>query len=61
MEPQGAWRVERVRAAEDVVLARTGEGALMRRAAYGLARVATQILRERTGGVTGRWVGLLVG
>ena len=41
MEPQGAWRVERVRAAEDVVLVRTGEAALMQRAAYGLAKSVT--------------------
>ena len=60
-EPQGAWCVERIRVAEDAVLARTGEGALMRRAAFGLAAVAARMVRERTGGVAGRRVGLLVG
>ena len=61
VEPQGAWCVERIRAAEDAVLARTREGALMQRAAFGLAAVAARMLRERTGGVAGRRVGLLVG
>ncbi|MDQ2707779.1 MAG: bifunctional ADP-dependent NAD(P)H-hydrate dehydratase/NAD(P)H-hydrate epimerase, partial [Actinomycetota bacterium] len=50
-----------VRDAEDVLLARTPEGALMRRAAFGLALEALRLLRERTGVVTGRRVTLLVG
>jgi hydroxyethylthiazole kinase-like uncharacterized protein yjeF len=50
-----------VRDAEDVLLARTPEGALMRRAAYGLAMEAVRMLREHTGGVSGRRVTLLVG
>jgi hydroxyethylthiazole kinase-like uncharacterized protein yjeF len=55
------WTAEHVRAAEDVLLARTAEGALMRRAAHGLAARAAALLAERTGGVTGRRVTLLVG
>ena len=50
-----------VRDAEDVLLARTPEGALMRRAAHGLALEAVRMLRRRTGAVTGRRVTLLVG
>lgn len=50
-----------VRAAEDVLLARTREGALMRRAAYGVAARAAGLLAERAGGVAGRRVTLLVG
>lgn len=50
-----------VREAEDVLLARTPEGTLMRRAAHGLAMQALRMLRERTGGVAGRRVTLLVG
>ncbi|MBS9371190.1 NAD(P)H-hydrate dehydratase [Rhodococcus sp. B50] len=52
---------EVVRAAEAPLLASLPEGTLMRRAAYGLARVAASELRERTGGVAGRRVSLLVG
>lgn len=55
------WTAERIRAAEDRVLARTPEGALMRRAAFGLACVAAAMLTERTGRVTGARVTLLVG
>lgn len=58
---QGAWSVERVRAAEDAVLARTPEGVLMRRAAFGAATVAARMLTQHTGGVAGRRVVLLVG
>ncbi|MQA15614.1 MAG: NAD(P)H-hydrate dehydratase [Pseudonocardiaceae bacterium] len=57
----GAWSVERARAAENVVLARTPEGVLMRHAAFGLATVAARMLSARTGGVAGRRVTLLVG
>lgn len=58
---QGAWSVERLRAAEDAVLARTPEGALMRRAAFGAATVAARMLSQHTGAVAGRRVVLLVG
>lgn len=58
---QGAWSVERVRAAEDAVLARTPEGALMRRAAFGVATVAARMLTQHVGAVAGRRVVLLVG
>jgi ADP-dependent NAD(P)H-hydrate dehydratase / NAD(P)H-hydrate epimerase len=50
-----------VRAAENALLARLPEGVLMRRAAFGLASRAAAILAERTGGVSGRHVALLVG
>lgn len=50
-----------VRAAEAPLLATTPEGALMRRAASGLARVCAAELAARTGGVAGRRVTLLVG
>jgi hydroxyethylthiazole kinase-like uncharacterized protein yjeF len=56
-----AWRVERVRAAEDALLRRVPEGLLMRRAAFGLATRTAAVLEERTGAVSGRHVGLLVG
>jgi ADP-dependent NAD(P)H-hydrate dehydratase / NAD(P)H-hydrate epimerase len=55
------WTAGQVRAAEDVLLPGTADGALMRRAAYGVASVAAELLRERTGGVAGRRVVLLVG
>jgi ADP-dependent NAD(P)H-hydrate dehydratase / NAD(P)H-hydrate epimerase len=55
------WTAEHVRVAEQALMARTEEGALMRRAAYGVSVRAAQLLRERTGGVTGRRVTLLVG
>ncbi|MEJ2868313.1 NAD(P)H-hydrate dehydratase [Actinomycetospora sp. OC33-EN08] len=57
----GVWTPEQVQAAEEPVLARTPEGALMRRAAYGAARVALRMLVEHTGGVVGRRVVVLVG
>ncbi|MGU3582646.1 NAD(P)H-hydrate epimerase, partial [Rhodococcus sp. C26F] len=50
-----------VRAAEAPLLESLPEGTLMRRAAYGLARVVASELRERTGGIAGRRVSLLVG
>ncbi|MET9328133.1 NAD(P)H-hydrate dehydratase [Tsukamurella sp. NPDC003166] len=50
-----------VRAAEAPLLASLPDGALMRRAAYGLARVCAAELAARTGGVAGRRVALLVG
>jgi ADP-dependent NAD(P)H-hydrate dehydratase / NAD(P)H-hydrate epimerase len=57
----GVWTVEQVRAAEEVVLATVADGALMRRAAFAVAVRASAMLRERTGGVAGRHVVLLVG
>ena len=57
----GVWTPEQVGAAEEPVLARTPEGALMRRAAHGLAQVALEQLRRRTGGVAGRRVVVLAG
>ncbi|QBJ95499.1 NAD(P)H-hydrate dehydratase [Rhodococcus sp. ABRD24] len=55
------FTTSQVKAAEAPLLASLPDGALMRRAAYGLARVATAELRARTGGVVGRTVTLLVG
>jgi hydroxyethylthiazole kinase-like uncharacterized protein yjeF len=51
------FTVEQVRTAEQVVLARVPPGALMRRAAFGLAMVALRMLR----GTSGRRATLLVG
>lgn len=58
---RGVWTTEHVKAAEDRLLARTGVGALMRIAAFGVARRACAMLAEYTGGVAGRRVALLVG
>jgi ADP-dependent NAD(P)H-hydrate dehydratase / NAD(P)H-hydrate epimerase len=58
---QGAWTVARVRAAEDALRAHVPMDVLMRRAAFGLATRAAVVLAERTGGVSGRHVALLVG
>src|ERR1700759_1331423 len=58
---QGAYRVSRVRAAEEALLARVPVGELMRRAAYGLTTRTLAMLTQRTGGVSGRRVVLLVG
>jgi hydroxyethylthiazole kinase-like uncharacterized protein yjeF len=55
------WTTEQIKAAEDRLLARTPDGALMRVAAFGLATHALDMLRARTGGVAGRRVTLLVG
>jgi hydroxyethylthiazole kinase-like uncharacterized protein yjeF len=55
------WTAGQVRAAEDVLLRRTPDGALMRRAAYGVGVRATAMLAEHAGGVAGRRVALLVG
>lgn len=57
----GVWTTEQVRAAEDRLLARVPEGALMRRAAFGLATTVASMLRAGTGGIAGRRVTLLVG
>jgi hydroxyethylthiazole kinase-like uncharacterized protein yjeF len=57
----GVWTPEQVGTAEEPVLARTPEGALMRRAAFGAAQVALRMLAQRCGGVSGRHVVVLVG
>jgi hydroxyethylthiazole kinase-like uncharacterized protein yjeF len=54
---RGVWTAQQVREAEAVLLDRTPEGALMRRAAFGLAVHARRML----GRVAGRRVVLLVG
>jgi hydroxyethylthiazole kinase-like uncharacterized protein yjeF len=56
----GAWSVEVVRAAEEKLMAQLPDGALMQRAASGLARRCAELLRGR-GGVYGSEVVLLVG
>jgi len=56
----GAWPVEAIRAAEREAMAHLPTGALMRRAAAGLARRCAALLRD-TGGVYGAPVVLLVG
>ncbi|RJQ69548.1 NAD(P)H-hydrate dehydratase [Pseudonocardiaceae bacterium YIM PH 21723] len=58
---RGAWTTERVRAAEDTVMARTKPGELMRRAAFALAAHAAGMLGEHRGRVPGSKVVLLVG
>ncbi|MGW4370817.1 NAD(P)H-hydrate dehydratase [Nocardia takedensis] len=58
---RGYFTADEVRAAEAELFTRVPDGVPMRRAAYGLARVVAAELRERTGGVAGRAVGLLVG
>jgi hydroxyethylthiazole kinase-like uncharacterized protein yjeF len=58
---RGIWATTGVRAAEDSLLAATPPGALMRRAAFGVSVRAAQLLDDRTGGVSGRRVVLLVG
>ncbi|MEU8432128.1 NAD(P)H-hydrate dehydratase [Streptomyces sp. NPDC029216] len=56
-----AYSVETVRAAERELMARLPEGALMARAAAGLAAVCAQLLARRRGRVYGARVVLLVG
>lgn len=58
---RGVWTTAQVKAAEDKLLARTPPGALMRKAAFGVAVRAASMLRARTGAVAGRRVVLLVG
>lgn len=58
---RGAWRVAEVRAAEERLMATVPAGALMQRAATGLARRCAELLADRHGGVYGRSVLLLVG
>jgi ADP-dependent NAD(P)H-hydrate dehydratase / NAD(P)H-hydrate epimerase len=56
-----AWRVAAVRAAEEALMATLPPGALMRRAASGLARRCAVLLADRAGRVYGSRVLLLVG
>jgi hydroxyethylthiazole kinase-like uncharacterized protein yjeF len=58
---RGYFGVDEVRAAEAELFRRVAAGVPMQRAAYGLADVVAAELRERTGGVAGRAVTLLVG
>jgi len=58
---QGIWTTDRIRAAEDRLLAATPDGALMRKAAFGLSVSAAAMLAEQTGAVAGSRVALLVG
>lgn len=55
------YTADAIRAAEAPLLARLPEGALMRRAAHGLAAAIVRELRLRTGGVAGRRVCAVVG
>jgi len=56
-----AYRVEDLRKAEQQVMASVPDGALMQLAAAGLAVICARVLRDRTGGVSGRRAVLLVG
>jgi hydroxyethylthiazole kinase-like uncharacterized protein yjeF len=58
---RGIWTTERIREAEERLLAATPEGALMRRAAFGVSVHAADMLDEHTGRVSGGRVVLLVG
>jgi hydroxyethylthiazole kinase-like uncharacterized protein yjeF len=58
---QGIWTTEHIRMAEERLLARTPPGALMRKAAFGVAVQAVKLLAEHTGRVAGARVVLLVG
>ncbi|MCB0934148.1 MAG: NAD(P)H-hydrate dehydratase [Mycobacterium sp.] len=55
------YTAEQIRAAEAPLLARLPDGALMRRAATGLANAVAAELRARTGGLAGRTVCAVVG
>ncbi|HTM84676.1 MAG TPA: NAD(P)H-hydrate dehydratase [Mycobacterium sp.] len=55
------YSADAIRAAEAPLLAALPDGALMRRAAHGLATAIARELRARTGGVTGRQVCAVVG
>jgi ADP-dependent NAD(P)H-hydrate dehydratase / NAD(P)H-hydrate epimerase len=57
----GIWTTDHIRIAEERLLARTPEGALMRRAAFGVAVEAVRMLKEHVGRVSGTRVVLLVG
>ncbi|MEV0356773.1 NAD(P)H-hydrate dehydratase [Nocardia sp. NPDC050697] len=58
---RGYYTADQVRAAEAELFTRVADGVPMRRAAHGLATVVARELAERTGGVAGRRVTLLVG
>ncbi|MFC3964619.1 NAD(P)H-hydrate dehydratase [Nocardia jiangsuensis] len=58
---RGYYSADQVRAAEAELFTRVADGVPMRRAAHGLATVVARELAERTGGVAGRRVTLLVG
>ncbi|UGT60053.1 NAD(P)H-hydrate dehydratase [Nocardia asteroides] len=58
---RGYYTADQVRAAEAELFTRVADGVPMRRAAHGLATVVARELAERTGGVAGRRVALLVG
>ncbi|MGB6109110.1 MAG: NAD(P)H-hydrate dehydratase [Mycobacterium sp.] len=55
------YTADQIRVAEAPLLAALPDGALMRRAATGLAHVIAAELRERTGGVAGRRICAVVG
>lgn len=55
------YTVEQIRDAEAPLLAALPDGALMRRAAYGLANAVIGELTAHTGGVTGRRIAAVVG
>lgn len=57
----GVWTPDQVRAAEEPMVVRAPDGALMRRAARGLAQATLRMLAERAGGVVGRRVVVLTG
>ena len=56
-----AYSVSKVRAAEAALMAHVPEGALMQRAAAGLASVCAGLLRDSAGGVYGARVVVLTG
>jgi hydroxyethylthiazole kinase-like uncharacterized protein yjeF len=58
---KGAWSAANIRAAEKTLMARVPPGALMQRAAAGLARRCARLLEDRHGGVYGRCVLVLAG
>ncbi|GAA5171132.1 MULTISPECIES: NAD(P)H-hydrate dehydratase [Amycolatopsis] len=58
---QGLWTTDRIRKAEERLLAKTPEGALMQRAAFGVAVQAVDMLEAHTGRVAASRVALLVG
>ncbi|ASR34131.1 NAD(P)H-hydrate epimerase [Prauserella marina] len=58
---RGIWTTDHIRQAEERLLAGTLEGALMRRAAHGVAIQAAAMLDEHAGAVAGRSAVLLVG
>jgi ADP-dependent NAD(P)H-hydrate dehydratase / NAD(P)H-hydrate epimerase len=57
----GVWPVADVRAAEDALMATLPEGALMQRAAHGLAVHCGRLCAERSGRVYGARIALLAG